>query len=89
MRCNACKFWDLKEGRDYAGTGLCTKAQPLWEVSEWQQWDRDYDNSDQEKWKRGLKEEFADLKMFVQDGSDYKAIMLTKPDFYCAHFAQR
>lgn len=83
MRCDECKFWNLKEGKDYAGTGLCTKAQPLWEVSEWEQ---EYDEADHERWKRGLKPQFADLKVFVQDGSDYRAIMLTAPDFFCAHF---
>jgi hypothetical protein len=84
MRCDDCKHWNRAEGK--YGTGLCTKAQPFWEASEWTEWDDDLLEPEAKQWKRGLKAEFADQKMFCQDGSDYKAILLTMPDFYCAHF---
>ena len=32
---------------------------------------------------RCLKPEFASTKHFVKDGSDYKAILITAPDFGC------
>lgn len=79
MRCDGCKFWDLKSGREYADVGECTKAKPLWDCTEWRDVDDDY--------RRVMLPEFENAKMFVQDGSDYRAILLTKPDFFCAEFA--
>lgn len=90
MRCDGCKYWDKDEGEH--GTGLCTKAQPFWDASEWREYeDDDFPEGDEmeRRWQRGLKPEFADLKMFCQDGSDYKAVLLTKPDFFCAHHEQK
>jgi hypothetical protein len=83
MRCDQCRHWDAEEGkRKFAkGVGLCTKAKPFWDVSEWND-----DGDDMESWGRVLKPEFADQLMFVQDGSDYKAYLVTRPDFFCAHY---
>jgi hypothetical protein len=76
MRCDQCKFWHSEKPHII---GECTKAKPFWEVSTWTR-------GGTEDWERKLKAEFRDLKMFCQDGSDYRAYLLTKPDFYCAHF---
>jgi len=88
-RCDGCKHWDMDSGKAFSGTGLCTKARPLWDVSEWDRYGGDHDGDvDPEaaaEWTRCIKPEFADLKMFCQDGSDYRADLLTKPDFFCAH----
>lgn len=92
MRCDGCKHWNEKEGCGRAWddeeaalrpkVGLCTKAQPYWETTEWV---RDDDDAPV----RVSRSEFVGLKMFVQDGSDYKATLLTAPDFFCAHFDSR
>lgn len=84
-RCDTCRFWEpnpdvYNEEELRPKVGECLKAKPYWETTEWT---RD-DNS---IWcVRTTKPEFEGLKMFVQDGSDYKATLLTTADFYCAHF---
>jgi hypothetical protein len=35
---------------------------------------------------RRLLPEYEGTKMFVQDGSDYRAVLYTVADFSCAHF---
>lgn len=85
-RCDQCVFWNKEEGRRIADVGLCSKAQALWEVTGWnEKWNEPGYNEEPE---RVLLTEYQDLKMFVQDGSDYRAILLTKPDFFCAHFEE-
>jgi hypothetical protein len=80
MRCEQCKHWDVKEGKEYAGgLGQCQRAHAFWDRSEW----RDDESGE---YRRFLLPEAADDKMFVQDGSDYRAVLLTKPDFFCAHY---
>lgn len=81
-RCDGCKYWDFPRADEYSSTpkvlNECFKAQPLWNCSDY--------NLESDEWIRELKEEFKDLKLFVQDGSDYKAHMITAADFFCAHF---
>lgn len=77
-RCKKCKHWDIEGGRDFAGgVGVCRRAHAFWDRSEWRDVNDDY--------KRVLLPEAADDMMFCQDGSDYHAILLTKPEFFCAH----
>lgn len=78
MRCDGCKHWDRDTGRTYAGVGYCSRAHPLWDRSKW-------DDSEGGTYERILLPEAAGDLMFVQDGSDYAAILLTKPEFFCAH----
>lgn len=79
MRCDGCKHWAV-EAQDY-GDGallaarLCSRAIEIWEATEWND---DYD--------RVAKKGFEDVKMFVADGSGYSARLLTRADFFCAHF---
>ncbi len=81
MRCDGCKHWDIESGKEYAGgLGECQRAHPFWERSEWK------DDEGGGNYRRELLPSAADDKMFVQDGSDYRAHLITKPDFYCAHF---
>ncbi|RGE37267.1 hypothetical protein DZC30_22795 [Comamonas testosteroni] len=77
--CADCVFWKLQEenstGRSF-GLGRCESAPMFWDATEW--------SDDGES--RTLKEEFCNTKAFLQDGSDYKADLLTKPDFGCVSF---
>jgi hypothetical protein len=52
----------------------------IWDASEWN--DAEGDGLPD----RVLTEEAAGTKMFVADGSDYRAALLTAEDFNCAHF---
>lgn len=78
MRCDQCKYWEkeLNSNEGVKEIRECFKAKPLWDCCNWEEPD----------FKRVLKPEFKDFKLFVQDGSDYHAAMLTKADFFCAHF---
>ena len=83
--CENCIYWgDVNDGVfavDIVGTPVreCRKAVMFWDVTEWV--------DDGEDYRRKLSPKYDGQKMFVQDGSDYKATLLTLPDFYCAHFA--
>ena len=74
MRCDECKYWNKDESRAQANVSLCTAAKQLWNCTEW----------DDKTLERVLKPECSDMKMFVQDGSDYSASLYTAPDFFCA-----
>jgi hypothetical protein len=77
MRCDGCKHWN--QDQDFAaGLGECTRAHPFWELSTWK--------DDDDGYRRVLLPAAANDKMFVQDGSDYRAHLITTPDFFCAHF---
>ena len=81
MRCDECKYWEQKVTefinlKDDIRT--CFKAKELWDCTEW------VDNN--ENYSRQLTEEYQNQKMFVQDGSSYSATLLTRADFFCAHF---
>lgn len=87
MRCDACEHWTRvsSPGNDYLGAdrdefvvGDCDVAAPLWEATDWKKVGNDT--------VRVLKEEYRDIMIFAQDGSDYSASVLTKPEFFCAHF---
>jgi len=81
MRCDECRHWDdkdtLERVKGYA-IRKCRKMPMFWDSTEWN------DDCD-----RVFKPECADQKAFVQDGSDYSAIFLTRGDFFCAHFSNK
>lgn len=80
MKCAECKFWDRtsKYSNEVEnGLGECIKAKPYWQCTDW---------GEKPDYERHLKEEFKDLKMFVQDMSDCSAHLWTRENFYCAHF---
>ena len=76
-RCDGCAHWDPKsDDVDQApeGLGECTKPVAFWDATEW---DHDMEH-------RTMLPEHATARFFAQDGSDYKAIVITRADFYCA-----
>lgn len=80
MRCDECKYWNLVENKYSSNPEeikLCNKPVALWDAT---QWEKPFEG------KRKFKEEFKDLKMYVQDGSDYRAMLYTTADFFCYHF---
>lgn len=84
MKCADCKYWgEGDDGRDALyGTKRCGKALQMWDAGHWD--GEDYDSN------KGytLLHEHAGQMMFVKDGSDYRADLYTKPDFFCAHFEE-
>lgn len=79
-KCKDCRYWHLDRESDILKSeiGLCSKAAMLWDVSVWD-----------DGYNRVLLPEHKDLMMFVKDGSEYHAELLTVPHFYCAHFEPR
>ena len=85
-RCKTCKHWTPEGADDYGtllGGGECGKAPQIWDVTE--QVDQDGDN-----WNgtRMLKREHAAVLAVVEDGSAYKARLVTMPDFGCVQHEQ-
>lgn len=74
--CKTCRHWQQclqYETGHSQGLGRCSAALMLWDCTEWR------DDADE----RVLMKEHENTKAFVQDGSDYRATLLTKPDFGC------
>ena len=79
-RCKTCKFWEPPKSQSYGevpGVGRCQKVVQFWDAAEW----------DEDGGGRKLRPEFADALAFVQDGSDYRADLYTKPEFGCVQHA--
>ena len=73
-RCETCQHWQRNEhetGSEF-GLGRCKAAPMFWDATDWD-----------EECNRVLIQKYAGTKAFVQDGSDYSAKLLTKPDFGC------
>ena len=75
MNCGNCKHWSFGEDRNWlteGATGIkkCQRIPMFWNATDWD---------------RGANKRIfiVESKAFVQDGSDYRAELLTKPDFYC------
>lgn len=73
MKCASCKHWSEADswsvGEDPA-VRKCGKVKMFWDSTDWDS--------------TGDKRIFLDDSLaFVQDGSDYHAELLTKPDFCC------
>ena len=86
MRCENCAYWkpvDKEEVLDNVGVGSCKYA-----VERWDAIDSDYTTHD---WKTiyTLNSGFEDNKLFVEDGSEYHANLLTRKDFGCIEFLNK
>lgn len=91
MKCEDCNHWDSLSNSDSDikdDIRVCFKAKELWNCTEWLT-DNEPDEINGRWVQRKLTKEFKDQKMFVQDGSSYSARLLTKFDFYCAHYEKR
>jgi hypothetical protein len=76
MNCATCDHWEPRneyEAGHGMGLGQCTNVPMFFDATEW--------NEDGEG--RAFKPEYANCKAFAQDASDYRAYLLTKPDFGC------
>lgn len=79
-RCKTCAHWKAHATKDFEGvkgSGTCDAALPIWQVSEIVKNETDFTFS------RVLKPEHAGVLAMVEDGSAYRAILITMPDFGC------
>lgn len=73
--CETCKHWKQPEKWTPGyrlGLGRCQNIPMFWDATEW-----DKEGS------RKFLDQYKDTKAFAQDGSDYMAYLLTRPDFGC------
>lgn len=76
--CETCKHWDKTDSYERLAAvvvRLCSKMPMFWDTTEWS-----------DNYERVMKPEFSGQLAFCQDGSDYSASLLTRAEFFCAHF---
>jgi hypothetical protein len=79
--CKTCGHWRLHEKDDYGYVGplgVCGAVPMFWESTRWRA------DGDGREWKP----EAADTTAFAQDGSDYSAVLYTKPEHGCTMHAE-
>ena len=82
MRCDECKHWSKDTDNHYPESfnfGKCTRVKLFWECTKW-------DDSPDGEYDLMLTDDAEGNKAFVQDGSDYKAELITVADFGCVQF---
>jgi len=80
MKCENCTFWSMNTDSKYPahlGLGKCKRVKLFWNCTEWEKPDCD---------RLVFTKEAENNKAFVQDGSDYKAELITLKDFGCVQF---
>lgn len=84
-RYKTCKHWvpeDPNGGNYLIGGGECQKAPQIWDVTD--------SLNEEDDWMGGrrLKPEHAAVLAVVEDGSQYKARLVTMADFGCVQHAE-
>lgn len=80
-RCKTCKHWAPEDPKEYGsllGGGACNKVPQVWDVTD--------EFGEEDDWNYGgrrLKPEHAAVLAVVEDGSAYRARLVTMPDFGC------
>lgn len=83
-RCASCAHWYATEYPIPLEVGDCHAVVQLWDASDWA--DDDDDDGDV---RRVILPKYADRLAFVQDGSDYRAYLVTRPAFGCVQWSPR
>lgn len=86
-RCDECQHWDRDaDTRGVPDLGRCRRAMQIWDATDWEE-----DATDPEGYpvRTPASKEARDTMVFVADGSDYSASLLTRNDFFCAHFTAK
>lgn len=73
--CKTCKYWQ-KIDSEVSDIGTCKAVAQFWDAT---QWSGDFD-------KRIVKPEYTEYLAFVQDGSDYRAELITRSSFGCVQY---
>ncbi len=79
-KCKNCKWWKSQSGNriNDGVLGQCAKVKMFWDCTKW----------DEDHIERTLEDQHKEDKAFVQDGSDYRAELLTREDFGCNQFVK-
>lgn len=82
MRCDECKFWDRSNLEVWEGVelgfGACKGVRERWEIQD--------EASPKRAGEYALVRQTAlkAARAYVEDGSEYHAVLITAPDFFCA-----
>ncbi len=90
MRCDQCKHWESSnewEAND-AGFRRCLAVRERWVIQDEALKNVGYDGPDG-TYVTTRKNALIAARAYVQDGSEYRADLLTGPDFFCALFQVR
>lgn len=82
MQCKDCKHWNDKDNDYGLGVGVCQRAKMFWDSTYWKELEDD-------DCARAFTKESEGELAFVQDGSDYKAELITRPEFGCVQFEEK
>lgn len=90
-RCDKCRYWEKSDGQDWeadgAGMNACLAVRQRWDIA-----DEAVEGikigfpEDAEKYTKIRAAALAKARAYVQDGSEYRATLVTGPDFFCALF---
>lgn len=96
MRCATCKHWIEGDAWDAESSGVkrCSRIEPMWivEGKAPAQLDGKYHWEDpvlDAKYVAAIDAAFNEAKAVVQDGSSYRAELLTRPDFGCVLWTEK
>jgi hypothetical protein len=82
-RCDKCKHWASQDGFDWeahaVGFGWCKAVRERWVIA-------DEATAERIDGKAARQEALKASRAYVQDGSEYRAELITGPDFFCALF---
>lgn len=93
MRCDGCKHWQAdSDNQEWearkAGFGECLAVRQRWTIMDEasDRLARDTE-ADKEQYETVRIEALKASRVYVQDGSQYRAELYTAPDFFCALFS--
>ncbi len=96
MRCDSCKHWSDNaeewEAKDI-GFRQCMAVRERWviqdEAPRWHPVGVDEHRGKFDHYQKIRRDTLAASRAYVQDGSEYRAELITGPDFFCALWAAR
>jgi hypothetical protein len=93
MRCDQCRHWNEQDKHDWeaagVGFGECKRIRERWVITDKATKGIEWDSKDTSPYVTKRREALLAARAYVQDGSEYRAELFTRPDFFCALFEPR
>lgn len=89
-RCDQCKHWGSDEvSWEAQGSGFkhCTAVRPRWKIQD-EVRPKDHPDFLENEWIAARIAALIKSRAYVEDGSEYRALLWTAPDFFCALFTK-
>lgn len=91
MRCDGCQHWKKAEEDWEAqaiGFGLCVAVKARWKITDKATIGMEWDDEGS-LFAKLRKDALRESRAYVQDGSEYRAELLTAPNFFCALYKSK